>query len=170
MLLSGIRYEKTTADLTGRRNATIINEDGITVRTVADTNSIAEYENVFPMIHLKYKPLAWFDIRLAYTESISRPQLKYMIPKYKVSASSNTITLGRPDLKPQLSTNYDLFLSFYGRKIGLFTLGYFKKDITDLVFERAGHKILDAEEEGYPAEWQGVNFRSSREQPFSNKC
>ena len=93
MLLSGIRYEKTTADLTGRRNATIINEDGITVRTVADTNSIAEYENVFPMIHLKYKPLAWFDIRLAYTESISRPQLKYMIPKYKVSASSNTICL-----------------------------------------------------------------------------
>ena len=166
MLLSGIRYEKTAADLTGRRNATMVNEDGITVRTVADTNSIAEYENVFPMIHLKYKPLAWFDIRLAYTESISRPQLKFMIPKYKVSASSNTITLGRPDLKPQLSTNYDLFLSFYGRKIGLFTLGYFKKDITDLIFERAGHKILDAEEEGYPAEWQGSILDQAENSPF----
>ena len=166
MLLSGIRYERTKADLTGRRNASMVNEDGVTVRTVADTNSVAEYENIFPMMHLRYKPLSWFDLRLAYTKSISRPQLKYMVPKYKVSASSNTITLGRPDLRPQLSTNYDVFLSFYGRKLGLFTFGYFEKDITDLIFERAGHKILNAEEEGYPQEWQGSTLDQAENSPF----
>tara|TARA_Y100000748_G_scaffold294013_1_gene284194 strand:- start:230 stop:1021 length:792 start_codon:yes stop_codon:yes gene_type:complete len=89
-----------------------------------------------------------------------------MVPKYKVSASSNTITLGRPDLKPQISSNYDIFLSFYTNKLGLLTVGYFKKDIEDLIFEREGHKILDAEAEGYPNEWQGSILDQAENSPF----
>tara|TARA_B100001115_G_C15843350_1_gene423619 strand:+ start:681 stop:3566 length:2886 start_codon:yes stop_codon:yes gene_type:complete len=166
MFLPGFRYESTKADLTGRKNAVAINEDGISYPTVADTNAIANYENIFPMFHLKYRPLKWFDIRFAYTQSIARPQLKFMVPKYKVSASSNTITLGRPDLKPQISDNYDIFLSFYGNKLGLLTFGYFKKNIKDLIFERAGHKIIDAEAEGYPQEWQGSILDQAENSPF----
>ena len=166
MFLPGFRFEKTTVDLTGRRNAVGVNEEGITFPTVADTSAQASYENVFPMFHLKYKPFKWFDIRLAFTQSISRPQLKFMVPKYKVSASSNTITLGRPDLKPQISSNYDIFLSFYTNKLGLFTLGYFKKDIEDLIYEREGHKILDAEAEGYPIQWQGSILDQAENSPF----
>ena len=167
MFLPGIRYEKTTADLTGRKNAVGINEDGTTFPSTADTNAVATYKNIFPMIHLKYKPFKWFDIRLAYTKSISRPQLKFMIPKYKVSASSNTITLGRPDLNPQIAENYDAFLSFYGTKLGLFTFGYYNKEIKDLIFERAGHKILNAEEEGYPQEWQGSILDQAENSPYT---
>ena len=166
MFLPGFRFEKTIVDLTGRRNAVGVNEEGITFPTVADTSAQASYENVFPMFHLKYKPFKWFDIRLAFTQSISRPQLKFMVPKYKVSASSNTITLGRPDLKPQISSNYDIFLSFYTNKLGLFTLGYFKKDIEDLIYEREGHKILDAEAEGYPIQWQGSILDQAENSPF----
>jgi len=166
MFLPGFRLEKTIVDLTGRKNAIGINDEGVTFPTVADTNAQASYENIFPMFHIKYKPFKWFDIRLAFTQSISRPQLKFMVPKYKVSASSNTITLGRPDLKPQISSNYDIFLSFYTNKVGLFTLGYFKKDIEDLIYEREGHKILDAEAEGYPSQWQGSVLDQAENSPF----
>ena len=166
MLLPGVRYERTTADLTGRKNAVGINESGIAFPTAADTSAFAKYENIFPMFHVKYKPLKWFDIRFAYTESISRPQLKFMVPKYKVNASANTITIGRPDLNPQISSNYDIFLSLYGNRLGLLTFGFFNKDIKDLVFERAGHKILDAEAEGYPIEWQGSILDQAENSPF----
>ena len=166
MLLPGVRYERTTADLTGRKNAVGINESGIAFPTAADTSAFANYENIFPMFHVKYKPLKWFDIRFAYTKSISRPQLKFMVPKYKVNASANTITIGRPDLKPQISSNYDIFLSLYGNRLGLLTFGFFNKDIKDLVFERVGHKILDAEAEGYPDEWQGSILDQAENSPF----
>ena len=166
MFLPGFRFEKTKADLTGRKNAIGINDEGIAFPTVADTNAQASYENIFPMFHIKYKPSKWFDVRLAFTQSIARPQLKFMVPKYKVSASSNTITLGRPDLKPQISSNYDIFLSFYTNKLGLLTVGYFKKDIEDLIYEREGHKILDAEGEGYPSSWQGSILDQAENSPF----
>ena len=164
MFLPGFRYEQTKADLTGRRGSD--NASGDISASVVDTIAAAEYENLFPMFHIKFKPLKWFDIRFAYTQSISRPQLKFMVPKYQVSASQNTISLGRPDLKPQISTNYDIFLSFYGNKLGLFTLGVFKKDIDDLIFEREGHKILDAENEGYPLDWQGSALDQPENSPF----
>ena len=42
-----------------------------------------------------------------------------------------------------LSTNYDLFLTFYTNRIGLFTLGGFTKSVENLIYSRSA-KILDA--------------------------
>ena len=57
-----------------------------------------------------------------------------------------------PEWMDQIATNYDIFLSFYSNSIGLLTLGGFYKEIDDLIYERQGHKILNAVEEGYPRE------------------
>jgi TonB-dependent receptor len=100
------------------------------------------------MLHLRVKPVSWFDVRLAYTETISRPRLDWMLPKWRYIGSAQLLEMGRPDLKPQLATNYDLFLSFYGGWVGLFTLGGFYKEIDDLIYLRQGRVILDAEADG----------------------
>jgi TonB-dependent receptor len=166
MFLPGVRYEQTNADMTGRKTT----EDDDYVNdlyqpVVRDTNATAKYGHWFPMFHTRIRPMSWFDIRLAYTKSQSRPPLNWMMPYKIVSGSSQTVRFGRPDLQPQISTNYDIFLSLYSNSIGLLTLGGFYKEVDDLIFERKGHKILDAEKEGFSPTLQGLTL----DQPENNQ-
>jgi len=149
MLLPGIRYEYTKNNLTGRKGQAAGDpQDNITEinNRISDTTAVHDYGNWFPMIHLRIKPLDWFDVRLAYTETISRPRMSYMLPKRIVESYRTRLVLGKPDLKPQLSTNFDMFLSFYGNEIGLFTIGGFYKEINNLIFSRNENFIKDEED------------------------
>ncbi len=168
MLLPGVRYEFTRANLTGRKGNVPDQslEPGLDNPLVTDTTATTSYGLWFPMVHLRIRPTTGFDIRLAFTKSLSRPRLDWMLPKKKVDGSEQEVTFGRPDLKPQTSTNYDVFLSFYGNRIGLFTVGGFYKKIDNLIFERRGHKILNAEKEGFPPELQGLKLNQPENNPF----
>jgi TonB-dependent receptor len=160
MILPGLRYENTHANMTGRE-ATIAADDvepDLEEPTITDTTATNTYGRWFPQMHIRYKVTDWFDVRVARTRSISRPRLDWMLPKRQVNGSAQTVIMGRPDLKPQVSTNYDVFLSFYGNRIGLLTIGGFKKTITDLIFNRAGKKILNAVEEGFDPTLQGLTL------------
>ena len=158
MLLPGVRYENTTADMTGRKGWISNSQAEPTVDDplVTDTTATNTYARWFPMIHARLKPTNWFDVRLAYTKTLSRPRLDFMLPLKAINGSAQRVEFGRPDLKPQISDNYDLFLSFYSNEIGLLTFGGFYKEISDLIFQRSGHKILNAEEEGYTYDLQGL--------------
>jgi TonB-dependent receptor len=122
---------------------------------VQDTSDVSYYGRWFPMAHLRIRPTSFFDVRLAFTKSLSRPRLDWLIPKRNINGSARVATFGVPGLLPQISTNYDVFLSLYSNTIGLFTFGGFYKKIDDLIFEREGHKILDAQAEGYDRALQG---------------
>ncbi len=171
MLLPGVRYEKTSNDMTGRIGSVPSDhiEPELDSPYVADTSATASYSNWFPMIHARVRPTNWFDIRLAYTESISKPRLDWMLPKKKVRGNRQSVEYGSPHLRPQLATNYDVFLSFYGNRLGLLTLGGFYKEIKDLIFKRNGHKILDAEGEGYPQNLQGFWLDQPENNPFTTE-
>jgi len=171
MFMPGVRYERTQADMTGRKGKVpdASFEPALDSPLVHDTSATATYDAWFPMFHTRLRPTAWFDVRLAYTKSLSRPRLDWMLPKKKIDGSDQAVTFGRPDLKPQISTNYDVFLSFYGNRIGLFTVGGFYKEIRDLIYDRQGHKILNAEKEGFPAELQGLKLNQPENNPFLTK-
>lgn len=171
MIMPGVRFERTYGYFTGRVGSvpdpsTELPPESDAIKDTSATNS---YNNWFPMVHLRIKPADWFDIRLAYTETLSRPRLDYQLPNVKVSGSGLTVDLGRPDLNPQLSTNYDAYLSIYGNRVGLFTVGAFYKSIDDLIYLRGGHKILNAEEEGYPEQWQGFTLTQPENNPFETE-
>ncbi len=168
MFLPGFRYEYTRAEMTGRRGAVSdeFYEPDIDQPVVRDTSAVNTYENWLPMIHLRYKPTNWFDIRLAYTNSLSRPRLDWMMPKLRVLGTDQKVEMGKPDLKPQTAKNYDVFLSFYGGWVGLFTLGGFYKDIENLIYNRLNHKILDAAAEGFPVNLQGFSLDRPENNPF----
>jgi TonB-dependent receptor len=168
MLLPGARYEFTRAEMTGRKGTVpdIFSEPELNNPYVSDTTATATYGRWFPMIHARVRPTGWFDIRLAYTRSLSRPQLSWMMPKKKVHGTERLVEFGRPDLQPQISTNYDIFLSFYGNTIGLLTLGGFYKEIDDLIFNRQGHKILNAAKEGFTPDLQGFTLDRPENNPF----
>ncbi|MFQ5769926.1 MAG: TonB-dependent receptor domain-containing protein, partial [bacterium] len=171
MFLPGIRYEHTRANMTGRKGNVPDTsfEPALDSPLVTDTTATATYGRWFPMIHIRIRPTSWFDIRLAYTKSLSRPRLDWMLPKKKVDGSDRVVTFGRPDLKPQIANNYDIFLSFYSNRVGLLTLGGFYKKIDDLIFNREGHKILNYEKEGYPKELQGYTLDQPENNPFQTK-
>ncbi|UCH62730.1 MAG: TonB-dependent receptor, partial [Fidelibacterota bacterium] len=172
MFLPGVRYESTQAEMTGREGL-VPDEDvepaSLDDSFISDTTATASWGRWFPMYHLRIRPANWFDIRLAYTRTLSRPQLSWMRPKKQVHGSDNTVEYGRPDLQPQISTNYDVFLSFYSNRIGLLTIGGFYKEIDSLIFEREGHKILNWEEEGFPKELQGYLLDRPENSPFKTE-
>jgi TonB-dependent receptor len=101
-----------------------------------DTLASNTYSHVLPQIHLRIKPTDWFDIRAAYTNTLSRPDYNQLAPKMIISPNSRRVTLGNTELKPALSTNYDLIFTFYTSKIGLITVGGFYKDIENFLWNR----------------------------------
>ena len=167
MFLPGVRYEHTRAEMTGRKGSipNDLDDPELNNPLISDTTATSTYGRWFPMVHMRVRPTEWFDLRLAYTKTLSRPRLDQMLPKRKVNGSEREVEFGRPDLLPQVSNNWDAFLSFYSNSVGLLTFGGFYKEISDLIFEREGHFIIDAEKEGYPAELDGHTL----DQPENNK-
>ncbi len=131
-LIPGIRYEKNRTAYNGVRGKSYEHVQETLEYTHYDTTSHRENEFFLPMVHAKYKPVDWFDLRAAYTQTLARPSYMTFIPRWDIAAQS--LSYNYPDLKPSLSTNYDLYFSFFGDKVGLFTIGGFKKEIEDLIF------------------------------------
>ncbi len=124
--LSDNNYQGTYSDLSGD-----FGESG----SILDVSKDRNYGILLPHLHLKYKPLDWFDIRASYSTTLARPDFEYLIPYTLVNRASDlVISQGNPDLNPSVSTNYDLFLTAYNGKYGLLSIGAFYKDIKDAFY------------------------------------
>jgi TonB-dependent receptor len=133
--IPGFRYEHNTTKYTGIRG------DGgkkfPNLGYVFHEKTVQRKNDYFlPMVHLRYKPLNWFDVRASYTKTLSRPGYTEFLPSWHISAAPLSIDYRNPNLKPARSENLDLYFSFYGNKIGLFTVGLFSKNIKDLIFSQ----------------------------------
>ena len=167
MILPGVRYELTNIDAVGRVGTVNTSDDEglLDDNRVRDTTATVKYSRWFPMAHVRIRPADWFDVRLAYTQTVSYPRLDYVIPAKKIRASDISVTYGNPGLIPQFSTNYDAYLSFYGNKIGLFTVGGFYKNIENLIYVRSGHVILDPAKEGVEPNLKGYSITRPENNP-----
>ncbi|MDH7603958.1 MAG: hypothetical protein QHH13_03575, partial [Melioribacter sp.] len=88
----------------------------------------------FPQMVLRIKPTGWLDFRLASTKSIIYPDYRAVSPfLYVDTYSAPTLRLGNPYLKPAVTQNYDIYASVYEHHIGLFTAGFFYKEIKNLI-------------------------------------
>jgi TonB-dependent receptor len=133
--IPGLRYEKNKTEYTAIRGDYVSskwNEPWVEGINYQDTTIIRNNDFWLPMLHLKYQALEWFDIRLSYTQTISRPSYGQITPKYTIF--DNSISWNNAYLKPERATNYDIYFSFYTQKLGLLTLGGFYKTIKDKIF------------------------------------
>ena len=165
-LITGVRYEEVTRRYTGiQGNSTI----GIPEQKYSYTDTTTEVtnSNILPMLHLKIKPVDWFDIRLAYTNTLSRPDYSQIIPRMNIGPES--VTLKNYKLKPSHSKNYDLYLSFHQKHLGLFTIGGFKKTIDDMIFDIKGRVILHPEEYGFSSSEKGKKLYTDENNPYPVK-
>ena len=87
------------------------------------------------MVHFRVKLVDWFDLRLAYTKTLSRPDYYNLVPWRVVARSEGTVNQGNPSLLHTTAYNYDVFTSFYN-KLGMFTVGLFYKEIENIDYIR----------------------------------
>jgi len=150
--IPGVRYENNFTSYNGvRGNAqTILQQIGY-----AHTDTTTTRENSFwlPMVHLKFKPIDWFDLRVAYTKTLARPNYNQIVPSW--NRTITRIFWNNPNLRPSQSTNYDIYASIYNNEIGLLTVGGFYKEIRDLIFSAGVGAIINAEEYGLPETTSG---------------
>lgn len=108
-----------------------------------------------PMLHLRYKALDWFDIRFAYTSTLTYPDFTAITPLLDIGTTR--VIWNNPNLKAARAKNLDLYLSFYENTIGLLTIGGFYKEISDLIIPWNDRIIQNpAEFESVPAYTKGL--------------
>ena len=133
IFIPGFRYEHNKTVYTGVRGNG--SQDAPYFKYKYHEKTITRQNEFFlPMIHVRYKPLNWFDVRASYTQTLARPDYNEFLPSWNIYGPPLGIDYSNPNLKPARSANYDLYFSFYGNKIGLFTVGLFAKKIDDLIF------------------------------------
>lgn len=126
--LPGIRYQNLTTTYFGYRIEKTLPEN-YNYKTATKTVKNGYW---LPMLHVIYKPLSWFQVHLAYTNTLNYPPYSAIAPSYTIDQTS--INYNNFNLKPATSENYDLVLSFFNNEIGFFSINGFKKSIKNLVF------------------------------------
>jgi TonB-dependent receptor len=159
--IPGVRYEAKTTTYHGVYGNSGKNPEY--VYTPYDTTSERNNDFWLPMIHLRYDPFDWMQIRLAYTHTIARPNFRYILPN--MDYGQNGITMQNPYLKPELSENFDLYFAFSENYIGLFTIGGFWKNIQDKIFSQGERVLLDPEEYGISPAFEGERFTIQENNP-----
>lgn len=144
MVLPGVRYEHTRT-----RYSTFVlgegefDDEGQFLGEIDRVSAKRTYDDWLPMVHLRIKPTRWFDVRLAYTQTLSRPDYFNLVPYERIADFERTVQRGNPDLRHTKATNYDLFLSFYSNRIGLFSVGLFYKELSDIDYLKTGIRQID---------------------------
>jgi TonB-dependent receptor len=106
-----------------------------------------------PNVLVRYKPFEWFDIRLAYSNTLSYPDYASLAPIINVAQTRGTLMWNGFKLDPIRSTNYDVYFSFYDNTIGLFTAGGFLKRITNLIYQKTFTPATSAQLTEYYPDW-----------------
>jgi TonB-dependent receptor len=98
-----------------------------------DTTVTRNHPFWLPNLNIRYKPLSWFDVRLAYSNTITYPDYQAIIPRINVS-DARDLAWNNYKLVPSRSKNYDVYFTFSENRVGLFTIGGFYKQISDLIY------------------------------------
>jgi TonB-dependent receptor len=98
--------------------------------------------------------------RLAYTETMARPNYGSLVPY--VLAEDEEAEAGNPELVPAHSKNIDFMFEYYVGPLGIVSFGYFTKDIADYfyvgVFENLVVQGKEYEEVKMPTNGEGATL------------
>jgi TonB-dependent receptor len=135
-LLPGVRWEKEFSRYHGERYRAVTIGGSHQSPPLDFTPITADrhFEFWLPMVHLTVKPFDWLKVRLARTQTLTRPDYRQYAPITYITSLQDQIVAANLSLKPAQSTNYDAAVSVYENSVGLVTVSGFYKKITDLIF------------------------------------
>ncbi len=161
-LLPGVRYQNLTTRYTAPRG--ILTSSARYSYQYRDTTTEESHGFWLPMVHLKYNPFPWFQIHLAYTNTLAYPDFSAITPEMQVGTSS--VDWHNYLLKPARSSNYDVVLSLYDNTVGLFTVDGFLKHINDLIFGSTTYIMDPSLYPGVPSGTVGYGITTMVNNPY----
>lgn len=126
-----------------------------------------DYRNVFPGVHLKFEPIDGLLFRASYSNGIGRPAFTAIAPNDTVFDDSMVVIASNPGLRPQYSENFDLSAEYYMEPVGLLSVGVFRKDIEDFIFNSSGALIPEGPDNGFNGEYAGYELRTQANGGFA---
>ena len=130
----GIRAENTSINYRGFAFDT---EEEI----ISETTGSNEYINWLPGAHFKYDLSNTAVLRLAWTNTLSRPDYFKLVPFEEFNPDDMELVQGNPELKPAVSMNLDFMAENYFRSIGIVSGGVFYKNIDDFQYVRVENNV-----------------------------
>ncbi len=130
-LLGGVRFENTNVDVLGYH--VIFDSSGNYASTTPQRQN-GSYLDVLPSVQARYALTKDSGIRLAYGRGLARPDFGDLPPYLVQNDKRNSISIGNPNLQAEHANNYDILYEHYLRPLGLFTVGYFYKDISKPIY------------------------------------
>lgn len=131
-LITGFRIQNLKTEYTGSQGIQRVQQE--LPYNHYDTTVTKTQNHFLPSVIVKYQPFNWFDVRFAYTNTLSYPDFQAIIPRIDESTLNGQIFYNDPHLKASESRNLDLYLSLYDNNIGLFTVGVFHKKIKNQIY------------------------------------
>ncbi|WP_299366054.1 TonB-dependent receptor [Winogradskyella sp.] len=136
-VLAGLRVENTHVSSSGF----LVNEDIEDADDAEQVTSESSYTNILPSVHLKYDITDNTILRLAWTNTLARPNYEDLVPTVDTVDSDEEIFLGNPELEATTSMAFDLMAEHYFKSVGILSGGIFYKDINDFIY------VLQSEDE-----------------------
>lgn len=131
-LIAGARVERT--DFSSDGNEIILDIDG-DLDSVNPTSGSSKYTSFLPGLHFRYEGFDDMIIRLAWSNTIGRPNFDDLAPNTEINLEDSEVTVGNPDLDPYEASNLDLMVDYYLPGTGIFSAGIFHKDIDNYIVD-----------------------------------
>lgn len=159
-LIPGIRYERDYSEYNGQRFRGTATVGNAPPPDYTKLNNVRENEFWLPIVHLIVTPVDWLKIRLARTETLTRPDYIQYAPITSIDIYGNYIRANNALLKPARSENYDASVQIYEDYTGFFNVSGFYKRIENLIFQ-AGYQLRSGvptlEGSNVPNSWRTNN-------------
>lgn len=149
----GFRYENTRTEYIG--NTIEFDEEGELIPEAQAVTTNRTFDFFLPMINLNYNFNDKTVLRLAWTNTLARPNYFDLAPYRNINREDQEITRGNPELLPTRSMNFDFMAEYYFASVGILSGGVFLKDIKDFRYNRL-YFTQEPEFQGFEVE-QPVN-------------
>jgi len=166
-VLGGVRFEKVDMNAYTyfkRLSTTPAQEPDVYKRAELDYQQSyvppGNYTQAFPSAHLAYNLTPNLKARGSYSTSYGRPTILQLTPTPTVNETTQTVTSGNGNLKPQQADNVDLKLEYAFKSNGLVSLGYFKKTIKNYISPTGTliGQVPDGPNNGYDGLYAGYDI------------
>jgi len=157
----GVRYSQTEATLGGFTQTltnleTIPNDPSLLNAIYADTGTDVsasnKYTNILPSVSLKVNLQEDMVMRFAYSETLTRPTMNSLVPTTGITVTrpgNLQATGGNSDLKPFVSSNWDLSYEWYYDAGSYFAAGVFSKEVEDFITNSIATETFNLESGSY---------------------
>ncbi|MCB1025669.1 MAG: TonB-dependent receptor, partial [Acidobacteria bacterium] len=130
-LVPGVRYERTDVKYTGTEILFDDNGDFLARRDIPGKNT---FNNFLASIHAKYRITDKSNFRVAFTQTLARPNFRDLTPFQLILEEDLELERGNPLLVPTTSNNFDILAEHYLSSVGIVSGGFFYKRLKNYIF------------------------------------